>query len=505
MTFHKHHGFRQPPWGVMVGSILALLMILALGCQAARGTPTPSAPAGEPAEVTAQPTATARPGTSPVAEAAPTPTPAPPSPTAPPPSATPTLPGDPSPTPAVLPAVRSPEEVITPGPPRFPFTITLELFVSMPEPPTYVTHAGDGSGRLFVVTKPGRIWVVENGTLRLQPFLDISNLVKSDAYEQGLFSVAFAPDYAQSGEFYVNYTARAGDGDTVVARYRVSTDPNVADPTSAETVLVIDQPAANHNGGQLQFGPDGYLYIGTGDGGRAGDPWDNAENLGVLLGKMLRIDVKGTPTYTVPADNPFVGQAGVRPEIWAYGLRNPWRFSFDRQTGDLYIADVGQGKWEEVHVQPASSRGGEHYGWDTMEGAHCFEPETGCDMSGKELPVVEYDHSLGCSITGGYVYRGSQYPQLAGTYFFADFCSGRIWGLRPENGTWRAAELLSTSYNIASFGEDEAGELYVVDLNGAILRITSAPAADQVYLPLVVQAQGADSRVAVSGRRAGGG
>ncbi len=471
-----------------------LFVVLFAGCQA---TPPPAeAPTATPVTPAAQ-----RSTPSPAAPASPSPAPSPPaapspaqtrSPqtTPPAPTSTPAPTPTPSPAPRSLPPVTDPDQVARPGSATFPFIISLEPLVTLSEPPTYVTHAGDGSGRLFVVTKPGRIWIVQDGTLLPQPFLDISNLVKSDQYEQGLFSVAFAPDYAQSGYFYVNYTSRAGNGDTVVARYRVSSDPNVADPNSAQTILTIDQPAANHNGGQLQFGPDGYLYIGTGDGGRADDPWDNAENLGVLLGKMLRLDVSGGTPYAVPPDNPFVGRADARPEIWAYGLRNPWRFSFDRATGDLYIADVGQNAWEEIHVQPADSQGGEHYGWDTMEGAHCFEPPQGCDMSGKVLPVAEYDHSWGCSITGGYVYRGTRYPHLVGTYLFADFCSGRIWGLRVEEGRWRVAELLDTDYNIASFGEDEAGELYVVDLNGAILRVVSSPTSARVYLPMVFQTSG---------------
>ncbi len=237
-------------------------------------------------------------------------------------------------------------------------------------------------------------------------------------------------------------------------------------------ILTFDQPAGNHNGGQIQFGPDGYLYIGTGDGGQANDPWDNAENRGVLLGKMLRIAVQGQDSYAIPHDNPFIEQNDVRAEIWAYGLRNPWRFSFDRGTGDLYIADVGQNQWEEVDFQPAESVGGEHYGWDTTEGTHCFEPASGCDDSAITLPVAEYAHDQGCSVTGGYVYRGATYPQLDGVYFYADFCSGDIWALRQgDDGVWQDEIVFDSDYRIASFGEDEAGELYVLDLSGSVYRL----------------------------------
>lgn len=336
-----------------------------------------------------------------------------------------------------------------------------------------MTHAGDGSGRLFLVEKAGRIHIVAEGRIRPTPFLDIRDRVDAEASERGLLSVAFPPDYAATGVFYVNYTARGG-GDTVVARYRLSADPDRADPASEQVILRIAQPAANHNGGQLQFGPDGYLYVGMGDGGAAGDPWDNAENLQVLLGKLLRLDVRprNEPgfTYAIPPDNPFVGRGAG--EIWAYGLRNPWRFSFDRLTGDLYIADVGQNRWEEVNVVPAGSLGGQHFGWDTLEGSHCFEPPRDCDPTGKVLPVAEYGHDLGCSITGGYVYRGERYPNLRGMYLFGDFCSGLIWGLfRNHEDAWETRQLLASRVNIASFGEDEAGELYVLDLGGEVYRV----------------------------------
>jgi len=362
--------------------------------------------------------------------------------------------------------------------PTFPPDLSLEPVLSGFDLPVFVTHSGEqpsGASRLFIVEKEGRIHLVENGTVQSTPFLDITDRVGSQRNEQGLLSVAFPPDFASSGLFYVNYTDKRGD--TVIARYRLSAgDLRQADASSEQKVLQIQQPAANHNGGQLQFGPDGYLYIGTGDGGQAGDPWGNAQNPDALLGKMLRIDVARTEGYTIPSDNPLLDQPGTRPEIWATGLRNPWRFSFDRATGDLYIADVGQNLYEEVNYQPGASPGGENYGWDVMEASHCFEPSSGCDLKGLTLPVTEYEHNQGCSITGGYVYRGTGYPQMAGVYFFGDFCTGNIWGLRQtSSGEWQMALLLETDLTIASFGEDSAGEMYVVDYNsGTVYRLASS-------------------------------
>lgn len=367
------------------------------------------------------------------------------------------------------------EPAPTPAPPAavFPPAITLQPFVSVPNQITYLTHAGDGSDRLFVVEKEGRVSIIEEGRVLETPFLDITDVVDAGASERGLLSIAFDPNYAENGEFYVNYTGH-NNGETVIARYRVSEDPYRADAGSARVILTIAQPAANHNGGQIQFGPDGMLFIGTGDGGRAGDPWDNAENLDELLGKMLRIAVSGQDVYAIPADNPFLEQ-NARAEIWAYGLRNPWRFSFDRDTGDLYIADVGQGAWEEIDVVRAGDPGGQHFGWNTMEGNHCFEPPDNCDTEGKVLPVTEYGHDQGCSVTGGYVYRGERYPSLAGTYFYGDYCSGRIFALRQnESGAWEDALALQSGRNIASFGEDERGELYLLDLKGDIFRLTGS-------------------------------
>ncbi|MGH9204833.1 MAG: PQQ-dependent sugar dehydrogenase, partial [Vicinamibacterales bacterium] len=305
----------------------------------------------------------------------------------------------------------------------------------------YLAHTGDGSGRLFVVEQRGRIYVIENGRRLETPFLDLTSLVSATGYERGLLSIAFHSDYASNGLFFVDYT-RQSDGATVIARYHVSDDPNVADSDSGEILLTIDQPEANHNGGLVKFGPDGYLYIGMGDGGGAGDRHGtigNGQDPNALLGKMLRIDVNGGEPYAIPPSNPFANGTNARPEIWATGMRNPWRFSFDRTTGDLFIADVGQSAYEEINFQPASSSGGENYGWRIMEGAHCFNPGSGCDQSGLTLPVAEYGRQGGCSVTGGYVYRGSALPEWQGVYFYADFCSGEVWGLlRNPDGNWES-------------------------------------------------------------------
>src|SRR5712692_7743353 len=311
----------------------------------------------------------------------------------------------------------SPEQVIAQP------NIVLQPLVTGLASPTAITTAGDGSGRLFITLQGGTIKLFDG--FQLQTFLDISSLV-SCCDEQGLLSTAFHPQYGSNGFFYVNYTNTAGD--TVIARYRVSVNPSVADPNSAVILLTIAQPFDNHNGGQLQFGPDGYLYIGMGDGGSAGDPGNRAQDLGQLLGKLLRIDVNSAAPYAIPPTNPFVGTPGARGEIWAFGLRNPWRFSFDRLTGDLFIADVGQSSREEVDFQPANSTGGQNYGWRRMEGTACFNPSSGCNDGSLTLPTIEYDHTQGCAIIGGYRYRGTSSPSLFATYLFGDFCSGRISG-----------------------------------------------------------------------------
>ena len=335
--------------------------------------------------------------------------------------------------------------------------------------PDYLTYAGDD--RLFVVEQSGRIRIIKKGQLLDQLYLDITDKVTTDGNEQGLLSVAFHPDYAANGQFFVNYT-RQPDGATVIERYTVSKDdPDRADDQSGRVILTIAQPEANHNGGQLQFGPDGYLYIGMGDGGGQGDQHGsigNGQNLKALLGKILRIDVTNQDTYVIPATNPF------GTEVWAYGLRNPWRFSFDRASHDLYIADVGQNLYEEVDFQPASSKGGENYGWRIMEGLHCYSPGEGCDQTGLVLPVAEYSHDVGgCSVTGGYVYRGSKYPALQGAYFFGDYCSGIIWSLQRDGDQWQMTKRLESGLRISSFGEDVDGEVYVIDHGGAIYQLVA--------------------------------
>jgi uncharacterized protein (TIGR03437 family) len=340
--------------------------------------------------------------------------------------------------------------------------------------PTDIQDAGDGSGRLFVVQQSGMIRVLKNGALLPTPFLDIHTKITSDG-ERGLLGLAFPPGFAQSQRFYVDYTDV--NGNTVIAQYRVTANADVADPASEIALLHITQPFANHNGGQVRFGPDGYLYIAMGDGGSGGDPMGNGQNLNALLGKLLRIDVESTSGQVgIPPDNPFVNQAGARGEIWAYGLRNPWRFSFDRATRDLWIADVGQDTYEEVDLQPAASHGGENYGWNRMEGFHCFT--AGCSMQGITLPVAEYTHAGGaCSITGGFRYRGNLSPGLRGTYIYADYCTGRISGLEWTGSAWASRLLLATNFGITTFGEDAAGEVYTGDSKtGVIYRIEGSRA-----------------------------
>lgn len=369
-----------------------------------------------------------------------------------------------------------------------PSPISLEPIVSTGlRHPVYVTHARDGSGRLLVVEQPGRIRIVrpaaslgfaerraralaarraprgEQGRLLDPPFLDLTERVRYGG-EQGLLGLAFHPSYKTNGRFFVNYTRRP-DGATVVSEFKVSGNPDLA-ATEEKQLLVVPQPYANHNGGMVEFGPDGFLYIGLGDGGAGGDPGNRGQDRNELLGKLLRIDVdRGTP-YGVPRDNPFASGGG-RPEIFAYGLRNPWRFSFDRQTGELWAADVGQNEWEEIDVV----RLGGNYGWRIMEGRHCFLPREGCMQKGLVPPVAEYGHEKGrCSITGGYVYRGATIPALQGAYLYGDYCSGEIFSL--VNGVPQL--VLSSELSISSFGQDQDGELYVVDHGGGIHRIVEA-------------------------------
>jgi glucose/arabinose dehydrogenase len=353
--------------------------------------------------------------------------------------------------------------------------------------PIHLTHAGDGSGRLFVVEQAGVIRIIRNGVLEPTPFLDITGRVLGGG-EQGLLSVAFPPGYGSKGYFYVYYT-RNSDSANVVSRFRlISGNPDRADSDSETLVLPMADRFGNHNGGIMQFGPNGYLYVATGDGGGGGDPDNNGQNTNSLLGKLLRLDVESvapTGTYAIPAGNPNLGP-GTRREIWAYGLRNPWRIGFDRQTGDLYIGDVGQGAREEIDFQPSSSPGGENYGWNRMEGTQCYPPGSTCDPTGLALPVVDYGRALGSTVTGGFVYRGTTYPRMRGIYFYADFGSGRLWGLTRDGGVWTNQELLDTSRSFSSFGEDEAGELYLVDYAGAVLRITDpSNATFRQRMPLV--------------------
>ena len=362
--------------------------------------------------------------------------------------------------------------------------------------PVHLTNAGDNSDRLFVVEREGRIQIVKDRAVLAAPFLNIQDRVQSNGNEEGLLSVAFPPDFPSKKHFYVYYTN--ANGDNQVSRFYVSeNNPDLANPDSEELIIYLNHPTySNHNGGQIAFGADGYLYIATGDGGGGGDPDENGQDATSLLGKILRIDVEWDPSlpvtpyqvylplvlngegnpqilaYRIPSDNPFVGKAGYREEIWALGLRNPWRFSFDRSTGDLYIGDVGQSSWEEIDFQVASSLGGENYGWNEMEGSHCYLP--GCETSGMTLPVFEYPTHVdgSCSVTGGYVYRGVDYPSLQGVYLFADYCNGRITGLVNDGGTWQSQILLDTNFNISSFGEGEDGELYFVELNsGEVFQI----------------------------------
>jgi glucose/arabinose dehydrogenase len=330
--------------------------------------------------------------------------------------------------------------------------------------PVFITHSGDNNGRLFVVEQTGRIRVIRRGVLQAAPFLDLRSKISTGG-ERGLLGLAFHPDYSWNGKFYVYYTDRGGA--IVIAQYLRSATNASRAGTTGKTVLRIPHPATNHNGGMLAFGPDRYLYAGIGDGGGSGDANNNAQNLNSLFGKILRINVDTRHAYTVPPTNPYVGRAG-HDLIWSYGVRNPWRFSFDRATSDLWIGDVGQNRWEEIDRSKAPNAGRRlNYGWRQLEGNTCFNPSSGCRRTGKTMPIAVYSHSLGCSVTGGYVYRGTAYPDLAGVYLFADYCSGRIWGLDAAGpNTQTPVELANTTAMISSFGEDQAGRLYIVDHAG---------------------------------------
>ncbi|MBI2614300.1 MAG: PQQ-dependent sugar dehydrogenase [Gemmatimonadetes bacterium] len=333
--------------------------------------------------------------------------------------------------------------------------------------PLYLT-APPGDPRLFVAEQPGRIRIVADESLLATPFLDITDRVL-DGGERGLLSVAFHPNYATNGYFYVDYTDLSGD--TRVERYRVSADPNLADQGSAKLILFVDQPYANHNGGLVLFGPDGMLYVGLGDGGSGGDPHGYGQNRGVLLGKVLRLDVDRGDPYAIPADNPFLGVSGARGEIWAYGLRNPWRFAFDREAGLLYIADVGQNRQEEVDVAPGSA-GGLNYGWSVMEGDQCYGAST-CDRSGLTLPVLTYARSGGnCSVIGGFAYRGEHMAALRGHFFYSDYCGGWVKSFRYDgSGAADQRDWGLRLGSVLSFGEDSAGELYALSADGKVYRL----------------------------------
>jgi glucose/arabinose dehydrogenase len=357
-----------------------------------------------------------------------------------------------------------------PAPP--PLSLSFTPVASGLSAPVAISHAGDGSNRLFLVQQAGQVRILAAGTLLPTPFIDIADRLTSGG-EQGLLGLAFPPGYAQKGYFYLHYS-RQGDGATVLSRFLVSADPNLALPASEQVLLTVPQPFANHNGGQLAFGPDGMLYLALGDGGSGGDPQGHGQNPASLLGKLLRLDVEGgAMPYGIPSDNPFVGSLTSRPEIWALGLRNPWRFAFDRQSGDLFIADVGQNAWEEINRQSAGAPGGANYGWNILEGQVCFSPAVGCiPPAAAVAPVAVYDHTLGCSVTGGYVYRGPQNPELQGRYLYGDFCSGRIWGLRQLGTGWENLLLADTDFQLSSFGEDENGRLYLADYgSGTLYRI----------------------------------
>ncbi len=335
--------------------------------------------------------------------------------------------------------------------------------------PVGLEAPGDGTGRLFVVEQPGAIRIISGGVPAASAFLDIRAKVDSGG-EKGLLGLAFHPGFPANRRFFIHYDRLAGGQmQSVIAEYQVSpADPGQADPALERILLTVDQPFGNHKGGQLAFGNDGFLYIGLGDGGSGGDPMGNGQSLGTLLGKVLRIDVDSTSPgkeYGIPPDNPFAGGGGLA-EIWAYGLRNPWRFSFDRPTGRLFCGDVGQDRFEEID---RIEKGG-NFGWNVLEGAHCFQPSSGCDRTGKVLPIAEYGHQEGEAVIGGFVYRGAAIPALAGSYVFGDFTSGRIWRLEEDPpGTFTRSLLLSSGRSISSFGQDQAGEIYVVDLSGSVL------------------------------------
>jgi glucose/arabinose dehydrogenase len=413
--------------------LILTLAAMALACNlTTRATEIPPTPTREP---------------SPTSEPSPTLSPTPLPPTVPPPT----------PTPATV------EQL--PDPSGYEWT---QVAGGLSKP-LALTHAGDD--RLFVVEQRGMVWVIRNGQILPEPFLDIRDRVVDTAFEQGLLGLAFHPQYPSNGLLYVNYTNSGGD--TVVSRFDTAPDAGRANPDSEAILLTIDQPFANHNGGALAFGPDGYLYIATGDGGSANDPFGNGQNSGTPLGKLLRIDVEGGDPYAIPPDNPFAGGGGV-PEIWIYGLRNPWRFSFDRLNGDLYIADVGQNSWEEISfLSPAQARGA-NLGWDLREGMHPFASQ---QTEGLIDPVAEYPNAGNrCSVTGGIAIRSEALAEWAGVYVYGDYCSGEVWGLvRDSGGNWVNEVLFSTGLAISAFGEGVDGSAHLVHHGGAVFRLEARP------------------------------
>jgi glucose/arabinose dehydrogenase len=369
-----------------------------------------------------------------------------------------------------------------------PKNVKFEVTVSGLSDPLFVTHAGDRSNRLFIVQRGGKILIFKNGALNSVAFLNVGGLITTSGSEQGLLGLAFDPNYATSGQFYIAYTAPSGA--ITLARYHVTnSDPDQADANSGEVLLSIPKPFSNHNGGMLAFGPDSYLYMSTGDGGSGGDPNNNGQSRKTLLGKILRLDVNSGSPYSIPPSNPFFNNPdpSIKKEIWAYGLRNPWRFSFDGLTGDLYIGDVGQNIQEEVDFQPAASTGGENYGWRILEGNLCYNSTNCTPPLNYVSPIKVYAHgvnnSIGCAVTGGYVYRGSNFPSLVGAYLYGDFCSGRLWGLRKDiNNEWISTFITDTDYLISSFGEDEQGELYLTDYaSGSVIHIAKAPVLSATF------------------------
>jgi glucose/arabinose dehydrogenase len=402
------------------------------------------------------------------------------------PSSAPTIAPTSSPTPSTAPLASPSVPVRTPSvsasfdasAPFDPTGINLDVRVVVDglAAPVDVTSAGDGSGRLFVVEQGGRIRIVKDGVLVARPFLDISDRITSGG-ERGLLGLAFHPDFPADPRFFVNYTDL--DGNTVIAQFKVDgSDPDVADPKSELVILGFKQPYPNHNGGAVEFGPDGMLYVSTGDGGSAGDPQGNGQRLDTFLAKILRFDIGGNSAavpYKVPPDNPFITVAGAKPEIWLTGLRNPWRIRFDRATGDLWIGDVGQNAWEEIDVARAGV-GGLNYGWNTMEGFHCYSPASGCDQDGLTLPLAEYGHDLGCAVIGGVVVRDPRQPVLDGGYIFGDECSGNLWVMDPTGTGKREPVLASkTGTALSAIGEDEDGNVFATDVSGGtLMQITAA-------------------------------